>query len=58
VALDYTVIAGYLRPQVARELGLERVPMVVVVDGDPEYLKYLLIADNEDNGPATTPLKS
>lgn len=47
VTPDYTVIAGHVRLEIAKELGLEKVP-VQIVDGDPEYLEYLLIADNEE----------
>ncbi len=56
VTPDYTVIAGHLRLEIARELGLEKVP-VVIVDGDPEYLEYLLIADNEERRSCQDPIK-
>ncbi|MCL6547701.1 MAG: ParB N-terminal domain-containing protein [Alicyclobacillus sp.] len=44
---DYTIIAGHGRWQIARELGIERVPMVIY-DIPPEEAEYLLIADNEE----------
>ena len=47
VTPDYTVVGGHLRLEVAGELGLKKVP-VRVVDGDPEYPEYLLIADNDE----------
>lgn len=56
VTPDYTVVAGHLRLEVAKELGMEKVP-VVIVDGDPEYLEYLLIADNEERRYCRDPIK-
>lgn len=56
VTPDYTVIAGHVRLEIAKELGLEKVP-VVIVDGDPEYLEYLLIADNEERRICSDPIK-
>ncbi|ACX51892.1 ParB domain protein nuclease [Ammonifex degensii KC4] len=56
VTPDYTVIAGHVRLEIARELGLERVP-VVIVDGPPEYLEYLLIADNDERRLCRDPIK-
>lgn len=47
VTPDYVVIAGHIRLEIAKELGMEKVP-VQIVDGDPEYLEYLLIADNDE----------
>ncbi len=44
---DYTVIAGHQRLKIARELGLEKVP-VEVLDISAEEAEYLLIADNEE----------
>lgn len=56
VTPNYTVIAGHLRLEIARELGLEKVP-VQIVDGDPDYLEYLLIADNEERRVCNDPIK-
>jgi ParB family chromosome partitioning protein len=56
VTPDYTVIAGHLRLEIARELGLEKVP-IQIVDGDPEYLEYLLIADNVERRVCNDPIK-
>lgn len=56
VTPDYTVVAGHLRLEIARELGLEKVP-IQIVDGDPEYLEYLLIADNEERRVCQDPIK-
>lgn len=44
---DYTVIAGHQRLRIAKELGIEKVP-VVILDVSPEEAEYLLIADNEE----------
>ncbi len=44
---DYTIIAGHQRFKIAQELGLEKVP-VVIIDVTPEEAEYLLIADNEE----------
>jgi ParB family chromosome partitioning protein len=44
---DYTVVAGHQRLRIARELGLEKVP-VVILDVSLEEAEYLLIADNEE----------
>lgn len=44
---DYTIIAGHQRFKIAQELGLEKVP-VVIIDVSPEEAEYLLIADNEE----------
>lgn len=56
VAPDYTVVAGHLRLQIAKELGFEKVP-VEIVDGDPEYLEYLLVADNEERRVCRDPIR-
>jgi len=56
VAPDFTVIAGHLRLEIAKELGLEKVP-VEIVDGDPLYLEYLLVADNEERRVCNDPIK-
>lgn len=56
VTPDYTVIAGHLRLEIAKELGFEKVP-VQIVDGDPEYLEYLLIADNDERRYCDDPVK-
>ncbi|WP_156896877.1 ParB/RepB/Spo0J family partition protein [Desulfovirgula thermocuniculi] len=56
VTPDYMVIAGHLRLEIAKELGFEKVP-VQIVDGDPEYLEYLLIADNEERRYCDDPIK-
>lgn len=56
VAPDFTVIAGHLRLEIAKELGLEKVP-VEIVDGDPLYLEYLLVADNEERRTCEDPIK-
>ncbi|AEJ43694.1 ParB domain protein nuclease [Alicyclobacillus acidocaldarius subsp. acidocaldarius Tc-4-1] len=44
---DGTIIAGHQRWRVAKELGLERVP-VVIYDISEQEAEYLLIADNEE----------
>lgn len=44
---DGTVIAGHQRLRIAKELGMEQVP-VVIYDVDPLEAEYLLIADNEE----------
>ncbi len=44
---DYTIIAGHQRFRIAQELGLEKVP-VVIIDVSPKEAEYLLIADNEE----------
>jgi ParB family chromosome partitioning protein len=44
---DYTVVAGHQRLRIAQELGMEKVP-VVVLDISQEEAEYLLIADNEE----------
>ena len=59
---DYTIIAGHQRFKIAQELGLEKVP-VVIINVSPEEAEYLLIADNEerrqeDNDPITRMLAS
>jgi ParB family chromosome partitioning protein len=56
VTLDYTVVAGHVRLEIAKELGLEKVP-VQIVDGDPDYLEYLLIADNDERRVCRDPIK-
>lgn len=56
VTPDYTVVAGHVRLEIAKELGLEKVP-VTIVDGNPEYLEYLLIADNEERRVCQDPIK-
>ncbi|MEW6771767.1 MAG: ParB N-terminal domain-containing protein [Bacillota bacterium] len=56
VTPDYTVVAGHVRLEIAKELGLEKVP-VQIVDGDPDYLEYLLIADNEERRVCQDPIK-
>ena len=56
VTPDYTVIVGHLRLEIAKEFGFEKVP-VQIVDGDPEYLEYLLIADNEERRYCDDPIK-
>jgi ParB family chromosome partitioning protein len=47
VLSDYIVIAGHQRLRIAKELGIEKVP-VVVLDISAEEAEYLLIADNEE----------
>ncbi|MBF8376350.1 ParB N-terminal domain-containing protein [Alicyclobacillus mali] len=44
---DGTIIAGHQRWRIAKELGLERVP-VVIYDIPEQEAEYLLIADNEE----------
>lgn len=44
---DYTIIAGHQRFRIAQELGLEKVP-VIILDVTAEEAEYLLIADNEE----------
>ncbi|RJX18815.1 MAG: chromosome partitioning protein ParB [Desulforudis sp.] len=44
---DYTVVSGHQRRKIAQELGLKKVP-VVILDVSPEEAEYLLIADNEE----------
>jgi ParB family chromosome partitioning protein len=56
VTPDYTVVAGHVRLEIAKELGLEKVP-VQIIDGDPKYLEYLLIADNEERRVCQNPIK-
>ncbi|WP_165847816.1 ParB/RepB/Spo0J family partition protein [Ammonifex thiophilus] len=56
VTPDFTVISGHVRLEIARELGFEKVP-VEIVDGDPEYLEYLLIADNDERRYCRDPIK-
>lgn len=56
VTQDYVVVAGHVRLEVAKELGLKKVP-VQIVDGDPEYLEYLLIADNDERRICNDPIK-
>lgn len=53
---DYTVLAGHLRLRVARDLGLEKVP-VEVWDVPPEEAEYLLVADNEERRVCQDPVK-
>lgn len=53
---DYTVIAGNLRLKVARDLGLDKVP-VEVWDVSPEEAEYLLVADNEERRVCQDPVK-
>jgi len=47
VLSDYTVIAGHQRLRIAKELDIEKVP-VVVLDVSLAEAEYLLIADNEE----------
>lgn len=47
VLSDYTIVAGHQRLRIAKELGFEKVP-VIVLDIAPEEAEYLLIADNEE----------
>ena len=52
---DFTVVAGHQRWRIAKELGIEKVPCMIV-DVEPEEAEYLLIADNverrgDDNDP-------
>ncbi|MGB9791119.1 MAG: ParB N-terminal domain-containing protein [Thermacetogeniaceae bacterium] len=56
VTPDFTVISGHIRLAVAKELGLEKVP-VVIVNGDQDYLEYLLIADNDERRVCRDPIK-
>lgn len=44
---DYTVVAGHQRLKIAKELGIDKVP-VVIVDFTAQEAEYLLIADNEE----------
>jgi len=44
---DYTIIAGHQRYRIAKELGLEKVP-VIIYEISEEEAEYLLIADNEE----------
>ncbi|AEJ43693.1 ParB domain protein nuclease [Alicyclobacillus acidocaldarius subsp. acidocaldarius Tc-4-1] len=44
---DGTILAGHQRYRIARELGIEQVP-VAIYDVSPEEAEYLLIADNEE----------
>lgn len=43
--MDYTVFSGHQRLRIARDLGLEEVP-VQIVDVDEHEAEYLLIAEN------------
>ncbi len=58
VTPNYTVIAGHQRLKIAKELGFEKVP-VVILDVTPEEAEYLLIADNEERrqGDGDNPMK-
>jgi len=58
VTPDYTIIAGHQRLRIAKELGFEKVP-VVILDVTPEESEYLLIADNEERrqGNSDNPMK-
>lgn len=53
---DYTVVAGHVRLAIARELGIERVP-VQVWDVSGEDAEYLLVADNEERRVCRDPVK-
>ncbi|WP_172613639.1 MULTISPECIES: ParB/RepB/Spo0J family partition protein [unclassified Neomoorella] len=53
---DYTVIAGHVRLEIAKELGIEKVP-VEVWDVSPEEAEYLLVADNEERRICNDPIK-
>lgn len=53
---DYTVIAGHVRLEIAKELGIEKVP-VEVWDVSPEEAEYLLVADNEERRVCQDPIK-
>lgn len=53
---DYTVIAGHVRLEIAKELGIEKVP-VEVWDVAPEEAEYLLVADNEERRICQDPIK-
>ncbi|MGB9848824.1 MAG: ParB N-terminal domain-containing protein [Moorellaceae bacterium] len=53
---DYTVIAGHVRLEIAKELGVEKVP-VEVWDVSPEEAEYLLVADNEERRICQDPIK-
>lgn len=53
---DYTVIAGHVRLEIAKELGIEKVP-VEVWDVPPEEAEYLLVADNEERRVCNDPIK-
>ncbi|ACV60100.1 ParB domain protein nuclease (plasmid) [Alicyclobacillus acidocaldarius subsp. acidocaldarius DSM 446] len=44
---DGTILAGHQRYRIAKELGIEQVP-VAIYDVSPEEAEYLLIADNEE----------
>lgn len=44
---DFTIIAGHQRLRIAQELGLKKVP-IVIMDITAEEAEYLLIADNEE----------
>jgi len=44
---DGTILAGHQRYRIARELGIQQVP-VAIYDVSPEEAEYLLIADNEE----------
>lgn len=44
---DYTIISGHQRWRIAKELGIEHVP-VIILDIPPEEAEYLLIAENEE----------
>ncbi|AOQ23096.1 hypothetical protein MTAT_26010 [Moorella thermoacetica] len=53
---DYTVVAGHVRLEIAKELGIEKVP-VEVWDVSPEEAEYLLVADNEERRVCQDPIK-
>ncbi|MFS0643704.1 ParB N-terminal domain-containing protein [Siminovitchia sp. 179-K 8D1 HS] len=56
--MNYTVISGHQRLRIARDLGIEEVP-VQIIDVDEQIAEYLLIAENvERRGQAETdPIK-
>ena len=47
VTPDLTILAGHQRYRIAKELGIEQVP-VTICDVSQEEAEYLLIADNEE----------
>lgn len=53
---DYTVLAGHVRLEIAKELGMTHVP-VVVYDLPLEEAEYLLIADNDEKRHSDDPIK-
>src|SRR5699024_3290231 len=59
ITTDYTVISGHQRLRIARDIGLNKVPVEMIPDLNEQEVEYLLIAENvERRGQAETdPIK-